>query len=89
MRIQRLLKRATAITISAALLTGVAACGSTEPVSNNNNEKTVEQAQVADSDKDVVGNSDDAVVDEPKNEIAFDAEENTPMQSLRAIPPTP
>ena len=84
MRIQRLLKRATAITISAALLTGVAACGSTEPVSDNNNEKTVEQAQVADSDKDVVGNSDDAVVDEPKNEIAFDAEENTIRFAIQA-----
>ena len=82
MRIQKLVKRAAAITVSAALLAGVTACGGTEPVSNNSNDQ--EQAESADEGSDAVDQA-DAVADEGSDaEIAFDAEENTIRFAIQA-----
>lgn len=83
MRIQKLFKRAAAITVSAVLLTGVAACGSTEQVSNYNADSEG-QAQLADTNPEVVGDSDSGALGDAKNDVAFDAEENTIRFAIQA-----
>lgn len=76
MRIQKLLKRATAIAVSAALLTGVSACGTTDVLTDAEDTEDTGSVQ-ADVENDTAS-------DDTADEVAFDAEENTIRFAIQA-----